>query len=234
MPRWASPRATCCTLAGNIIFDMYANQDADFDQIQNVVRTFPGPAYGPINIRKDGVCPRSAAFGTIAKPTAGITPADVERLVGEWPAAPLLCLSKTRTFADLDYSPVAERTRRAIAIERVRPACRLGLVFSPRFGRAQQIVDLVLKCRCQATGIMFGETYAAGTAWCGRPNTSPIRQPFTAIMRAVASRPAVSARGHRFPSQARRHRFSPDGPRCGRAPPTSALMVPSGGPRKRH
>ena len=85
---------------------------------------FPGPAYGPINIRKKtGFALDQPAFGTILKPTAGITPDDVERLVGEVAGSPLLMFIKEDEdlYPDLDYSPVAERTRRAVAaIERVR------------------------------------------------------------------------------------------------------------------
>src|SRR5271169_246375 len=43
------------TIAGAVIFDMYENQDARLISLQipaDVLATFPGPAYGPINIRK--------------------------------------------------------------------------------------------------------------------------------------------------------------------------------------
>ena len=96
------------TLAGAVIFDMYENQDARLIAIQipdEVVRTFPGPAYGPINIRKKtGFALDQPAFGTILKPTAGITPADVERLVGEVAGSPLLMFIKEDEdlYPDLD------------------------------------------------------------------------------------------------------------------------------------
>ena len=81
-----------------------------------MLRTFPGPAYGPIGIRKKtGFALDQPAFGTILKPTAGITPDDVERLVDEVAGSPLLMFIKEDEdlYPDLDYSPVAERTRRA-------------------------------------------------------------------------------------------------------------------------
>ena len=75
------------TVAGAVIFDFYENQDARLVALQipdDVLRTFPGPAYGPIGIReRTGFAADQPAFGTILKPTAGITPDDVERLVAE-------------------------------------------------------------------------------------------------------------------------------------------------------
>src|SRR4029077_2023941 len=128
---------------------------------EDVVRTFPGPAYGPINIRKKtGFALDQPAFGTILKPTAGITPADVERLVGEVAGSPLLMFIKEDEdlYPDLDYSPVAERTRRAVeAIGRVRDRRGgLGLVYCPHVTAApQQILEIVLAVwQWGATGVM--------------------------------------------------------------------------------
>ena len=128
------------TIAGAVIFDVYENQDARLISIQipdDVLAGFPGPAYGPINIRKKtGFALDQPAFGTILKPTAGITPDDVDRLVGEVAGSPLLMFIKEDEdlYPDLDYSPVAERTRRAIAaIERVResaPRAGAGILAS--------------------------------------------------------------------------------------------------------
>src|SRR6266568_1787943 len=69
------------TVAGAIIFDVYENQDARLIGVQipePVMRTFPGPAYGPLGVR-DAACfgHDQPAFGTILKPTAGSTPRDV-------------------------------------------------------------------------------------------------------------------------------------------------------------
>ena len=175
------------TLAGAVIFDMYENQDARLIAIQipdEVVRTFPGPAYGPINIRKKtGFALDQPAFGTILKPTAGITPADIERLVGEVAGSPLLMFIKEDEdlYPDLDYSPVAERTRRAVAaIERTRDQRGgLGLVFSPHVSAGpNQIVDIVLAVvDAGATGVMFSETYAGGTVRMVREATKNLANP---------------------------------------------------------
>ena len=127
------------TVAGAVIFDVYENLDARLVALtipNAVLRTFPGPAYGPLGLRaRTGFSPDQPAFGTILKPTAGITPDDVERLVAEVAGSPLLMFIKEDEdlYPNLDYSPVAERTRRAmIAIERVRAERGgLGLVYAP-------------------------------------------------------------------------------------------------------
>jgi ribulose 1,5-bisphosphate carboxylase large subunit-like protein len=175
------------TLAGAVIFDMFENQDARLISIQipdEVIRTFPGPAYGPVNIRKKtGFALDQPAFGTIVKPTAGITPADVERLVGEVAGSPLLMFIKEDEdlYPDLDYSPVAERTRRAVAaIVRVRDQRGgLGLVYAPHVSAGpDQIVDLVhAVVDAGASGVMFSETYAGGTVRMVREATKNLASP---------------------------------------------------------
>ncbi len=84
-------------------------------------------------------------------------------------------------YPDLDYSPVAERTRRAIAaIERVRDQRGgLGLVYSPHVSAGpDQIVDLVLAVvDAGASGVMFSETYAGGTVRMVREATKHLANP---------------------------------------------------------
>jgi ribulose 1,5-bisphosphate carboxylase large subunit-like protein len=161
------------TLAGAIIFDVYENQDARLIAIQvpdPVLRTFPGPAHGPLGIRRlTGFAANQPAFGTILKPTAGITPDDVEGLVAEVAGSSLLLFIKEDEdlYPDLDYSPVAERTRRAVvAIERAREQRGgLGLIFAPHVtGAPHEILDTVhAVLEAGASGVMFSETYAGGT-----------------------------------------------------------------------
>lgn len=161
------------TVAGAVIFDMYENQDARLVNLNipaDVIKTFPGPAYGPIRLReKTGYGLDQPAFGTILKPTAGITPDDVERLVGEVAGSPLLMFIKEDEdlYPNLDYSPVAERTRRAVsAIQRVQAERGgLGLVYAPHVtGAPNEILDTVKAVvDAGATGVMFSQTYAGGT-----------------------------------------------------------------------
>ena len=86
------------TVAGAIIFDVYENQDARLVSLQipeHVLRTFPGPAYGPLGLReRAGFAADEPAFGTILKPTAGITPDEVGKLVAEAAECPLFLFVK--------------------------------------------------------------------------------------------------------------------------------------------
>jgi ribulose 1,5-bisphosphate carboxylase large subunit-like protein len=191
MMRHPDGHVTSCdllhTIAGAVIFDMYENQDARLISLQipdDVLATFPGPAYGPVGIRKKtGFALDQPAFGTILKPTAGITPDDVERLVEEVAGSPLLMFIKEDEdlYPDLDYSPVAERTKRAIAaIERVKDQRGgLGLVYSPHVTAGpSQIVELVQAViEAGASGVMFSETYTGGTVRMVREATRHLPQP---------------------------------------------------------
>src|SRR5688572_2587790 len=109
------------TAAGAIVFDVYENQDARLIALEipeKVLRTFPGPAHGPEGVRRLTRLPDGEpAFGTILKPTAGITASDVERLVTEAASCPLFLFVKEdeNLYPHLDYSPVQERARRALA-----------------------------------------------------------------------------------------------------------------------
>ena len=175
------------TVAGAVIFDMYENQDARLVSLQipeKVIRSFPGPAYGPFGVRRlAGFVEDQPAFGTILKPTAGITPDDVERLVEEVAGSPLLMFIKEDEdlYPNLDYSPVAERTRRAVsAIERAREARDgLGLIYAPHIsGAPNEILDtLHAVLEAGAVGVMFSETYAGGTVRMVREATRYLDQP---------------------------------------------------------
>ncbi len=175
------------TAAGAVIFDMYENQDARLVALtipDDVLQTFPGPAYGPIEIRaKTGFAADQPAFGTILKPTAGITPDDVERLVAEVAGSPLLMFIKEDEdlYPNLDYSPVAERTRRAMrAIERVKGGRGgLGLVYAPHVsGAPGEVVESVLAVlEAGANGVMFSQTYAGGAVRMVREATRHLPNP---------------------------------------------------------
>jgi ribulose-bisphosphate carboxylase large chain len=160
------------TVAGAIIFDVFENQDSRLVALQipqNVIRTFPGPAYGPFGVRqKTGFSKEQPAFGTILKPTAGITPREVGDLVEEVASCPLFLFVKEDEdlYPNLDYSPVAERTREAVkAIQRAREK-RNGtrLIFAPHIsGSPHEIIDTAeAALDAGATGLMFSETFAGG------------------------------------------------------------------------
>ena len=175
------------TVAGAIIFDVYENQDSRLVSLQipeKVLRTFPGPAYGPEGVRRiTGFGADQPAFGTILKPTAGITPAEVEQLVAEIAECPLFLFVKEDEdlYPNLDYSPVAERTKRAVAaIARAKSKRNgLGLIFAPHIsGAPHEIAQTALAVvDAGATGVMFSETFAGGAVRMVREATRKLKNP---------------------------------------------------------
>jgi len=175
------------TAANAIIFDVFENQDARLVALEipeEILRTFPGPAYGPAGLRRrTGFPAGQPAFGTILKPTAGITPEDVGRLVGAMADSPLLMFIKEdeNLYPNLDYSPVAERTRRALAaIERAKgERGGRGLIFAPHIsGSPHELVETVeAVVAAGATGVMFSETFAGGAVRQVREATKHLAEP---------------------------------------------------------
>jgi ribulose-bisphosphate carboxylase large chain len=161
------------TVAGAIIFDVYENQDARLVSLQipdHVLRTFPGPAYGPQGLRQaTGFGTEEPAFGTILKPTAGITPDEVGQLVAEAAACSLFLFVKEDEdlYPNLDYSPVRQRVEKAVeAIARAQQKRQgKGLIFAPHItGAPHEILEtLSAVIEAGATGVMFSETFAGGT-----------------------------------------------------------------------
>jgi ribulose-bisphosphate carboxylase large chain len=175
------------TVAGAVIFDVFENQDARLVSLQipeKILRTFPGPAYGPIGIRqRTNFGASQPAFGTILKPTAGITPQEVGALVEEVTQCPLFLFVKEDEdlYPNLDYSPVAERTRLAVAaIDRAKDRrSGLGLIFAPHIsGAPHEILESVhAVLEAGATGVMFSESFAGGTVRMVREATRHSAQP---------------------------------------------------------
>jgi ribulose 1,5-bisphosphate carboxylase large subunit-like protein len=148
------------------------------------MRTFPGPAYGPLGVRrKTSFGNEQPAFGTILKPTAGITPKEVGALVEEVAGCPLFLFVKEDEdlYPNLNYSPVAERTRAAVqAIERAREKRNgTGLIFAPHIGGApHEIVETAnAALDAGATGLMFSETFAGGAVRMVRESTKKRSDP---------------------------------------------------------
>ena len=160
------------TIAGAIIFDVYENQDARLVCLQipdAVVRQFPGPAHGPAGLRRStGFAPSEPAFGTILKPTAGITPSDVGSLVEAAAACPLFLFIKEdeNLYPDLDYSPVGERTRQALAgIQRAQS--KQGdrkILFAPHVtGAPHEVLHSASSALdAGANALMLSESFAGG------------------------------------------------------------------------
>ncbi len=175
------------TVAGAIIFDIYENQDVRLVSLEipeKVLRTFPGPAHGPQGLRaltKFGAS--EPAFGTILKPTAGITPDTVGALMEEASACPLFLFVKEdeNLYPRLDYSPVKERARRGVeAIKRQQDKRGgKGIIFAPHLtGAPHEILESVhAVVEAGATGVMFSESFANGTARMVREAMKHLPQP---------------------------------------------------------
>jgi ribulose 1,5-bisphosphate carboxylase large subunit-like protein len=161
------------TAAAAILFDVYENHDSRLVGLQipeSVLRTFPGPAHGPKGFRRlCGLPPGEPAFGTILKPTAGLTAAEVGQLTGEAAASPLLSFIKEDEdlYPNLPYAPLGERTR--LAKEAVARAMdRRGgrrLVFLPHVSGAPGEILTTVEAALEAgaEGVMFSESFAGGT-----------------------------------------------------------------------
>jgi ribulose-bisphosphate carboxylase large chain len=178
------------TAAGAIIFDIFENQDVrlvGFQIPEKVLRTFPGPAYGGPGVRAlthwDAGSGISPAFGTILKPTAGITPETVGQLVEEIAACPLFLFVKEdeNLYPRLDYSPVKERARRAAEAIKAAQDKRAGkgLIFAPHItGAPHEILESVhAVLEAGATGVMFSESFAGGTVRMVREATKHLPRP---------------------------------------------------------
>ncbi len=175
------------TVAGAIIFDIYENQDVRLVSLQipeNVLRTFPGPAYGGPGVRTaTGFGADEPAFGTILKPTAGITPDTVGTLMEDIAACPLFLFAKEdeNLYPRLDYSPVRERTSRGVeAIKRQQDKRGgRGLIFAPHItGAPHEILENVhAVIEAGATGVMFSESFSGGTVRMVREATRHLTKP---------------------------------------------------------
>ncbi len=175
------------TTAGAIVFDVFENQDVRLVGLQipdHVVRAFPGPAYGPRLLRsKHGFSADEPAFGTILKPTAGITPDQVGELVEQAARCPLFLFVKEdeNLYPKLDYSPVRQRTEQAMAaIQRVRDQRGgKGIIFAPHItGSPHEILETIeAVVEAGATAVMLSETFSTGTVRMVREATKNREQP---------------------------------------------------------
>ncbi|MBZ5562635.1 MAG: hypothetical protein LAP13_09460 [Acidobacteriia bacterium] len=150
----------------------------------SVLATFPGPAYGCEGVRKLANWPDGEpAFGTILKPTAGITDDEVAQLVEGIAGEPLFLFAKEdeNLLPDLAYCPVVERTRKALgAIERLKERRGgRGLIYAPHVTcPPQQLLETVQRVlETGVNGIMFSEQYTGGSVRAVRDLTAQFSSP---------------------------------------------------------
>ena len=175
------------TVAGAILFDVYENQDVRLVSLQlpeKLLKTFPGPAHGPHGLReRNGFSPDEPAFGTILKPTAGITPDEVGDLVAEAAKCPLFLFVKEDEdlYPNLDYSPVRNRVEKAVeAIARQQDTRGgKGLIFAPHITSAPHELPEMLHAVLEAgaTGVMLSETFCGGAVRMVREATKKLPNP---------------------------------------------------------
>jgi len=156
----------------------------DLNLPQSVIAGFPGPAYGCHGVTQLTNWPEDEpAFGTILKPTAGITPEEVADLVGAAAQQSLFLFIKEdeNLFPELPYSPAGVRTRLAAqAIEKAKSEREgRGLLFCPHItappDRLLRVLDEVLEAG--ATGVMFSEQYLGGATRLVRDHTKHLPEP---------------------------------------------------------
>ncbi len=149
-----------------------------------VVATFPGPTYGSEGVRKLTNWPDGEpAFGTILKPTAGITDDEVAQLVEGIAGETLFMFAKEdeNLFPDLDYSPVISRTEKSVkAIHRLQ-SCRdgRGLIFAPHVTSPPHLMLETVKrvLDTGVNGVMFSEQFTGGSVRAVRDMTAKFSSP---------------------------------------------------------
>ena len=192
MMRHPDGHVTSCdllhTVAGAVIFDVYENQDARLIALQipdEVLATFPGPAYGPIGIRQQDRL-RTRPAGVRHDPQAdGRDHARRRRAAGRrgrrQPASDVhqgrrRPLSRPRLLAGRRADQARDRGDRAGPRSAGRAGPGLLARTSPAApNRSSTLVHAVVEAG--ASGVMFSETYAGGTVRMVREATRHLANP---------------------------------------------------------
>jgi ribulose-bisphosphate carboxylase large chain len=173
--------------AGEGAFGLTDHSDLQLARLEfpeAVLATFPGPAYGAAGVRETTRFPVGRPmFGTILKPTSGITPTQVGGLVRELAGNPLFGFGKEDENLNpgAPFCPLADRAREAVAALRGRAAERggLGLLFAPHItappDRLMRYLDLALDAGVNA--VMFSDQFVGGTTRMVREATMHLDRP---------------------------------------------------------
>jgi len=166
------------------LWDFAAARLVDVNIPDAVLATFPGPAYGCHGARELTNWPQDEpAFGTILKPTAGITDQEVAKIVEGVAGERLFMFVKEdeNLLPHLPYCYVTERARKSMAVIRSLADQRgdRGLIFCPHVtappNLLMETVERVLETG--VNGIMFSEQYIGGGVRAVREMTQSMSRP---------------------------------------------------------
>jgi ribulose-bisphosphate carboxylase large chain len=150
----------------------------------DVLAQFPGPAYGAGGVRAATAWPAGRPmFGTILKPTSGITPAQVGDLVRAIAGNPVFGFAKEdeNLVPGADFCPLAERVGAAVAAIRETADRRggLGLLYAPHITAPPPLlmrnVETALEAGCNA--VMFSDQFIGGALRMVREATAGMERP---------------------------------------------------------
>ena len=174
-------------LAGEGVCGLWEFAEAKLVDVKmppQVLSTFPGPAHGCAGVRAITRWPDGEpAFGTILKPTAGITDDEAAALVEGVAGETLFMFVKEdeNLFPHLDYCPVVSRARKSVQV-----ICRsgesrggLGLIFAPHITLPPHLLlDTVKRVlETGVNGLMFSEQFTGGSVRAIRDFTAQLASP---------------------------------------------------------
>ena len=133
----------------------------------HVLRTFPGPAYGPDGIRELANFDADVAFGTIIKPCTGLGPDEVAATVAAAAANPLFLFVKEdeELLPGAPFCPLRERAR--LSSEAIAACTRADgsrIIYAPHVGSHPGVLldNVRTAVEAGARAIMFSEYYLHG------------------------------------------------------------------------
>jgi ribulose-bisphosphate carboxylase large chain len=132
-----------------------------------VLNSFPGPAFGPEGMRQLANFDAEVAFGTIIKPCTGITPEEIVETVSAAAVNPLFLFIKEDEdlLPDVPFCPLSKRVRlSARAIEKTSRADGSSIIYAPHIGANPEIILENARVAAEegAKAIMFSQYYLHG------------------------------------------------------------------------
>jgi len=172
---------------GAAVFALTEHPDAklvDLAMSEDVLRRFPGPAYGAPGARKTtGFDEDEIAFGTILKPCTGMTPEEEARIVTQVAANPMfLFIKEDENFLpNVPFAPLAERLAHSLAaVARVaEQRGGKGLIYAPHITSPPHLLTDNVRRAVDAgvNGVMFSEYCAEGAVRTVREMTRTLDNP---------------------------------------------------------